>query len=226
MTSCFVRAWIASIAAFMLAVAYRSTILAALIEPSASAASESARSMKLWMDDPSQFLSDAGASRWIIGRSRTPCLSESEADEKACRDAAQQLAGPLHAVMALRSVDREWLRQRLVADLTAGRFIRDRSVSRVHKPYGDIWSAAILVDASSAQQRSIAVEYSANLRDQRHALVRNIFSMAGMCAAILLIYFVLNAATKGYFRGRLRLGAALSLVVLGCMMVHLYASAG
>lgn len=181
---------------------------------------------KPWMDDPAQFLSDAGASRWIIGRSRTPCLSESEADAKACGDAAQQLAAPLSAMTDLRSVNREWRRRRLAADLIAGRFIRDRSISRVHKPYGEIWSAAILVDASSVQLRSIAVEYSAILRDQRHALIRNIFSMAGMCAAILLIYFALNAATKGYFRGRLRMAAALSLVAMGCMMVRLYASAG
>ena len=184
---------------------------------------------KAWVNETTAFLSDSGSKHWIIGRSTTPCLSESEANEKACQDAARQIAGPLHDALHGRSANlgnREWFRCRIQADLNAGRFIHDRSVSKVHKPYGDLWSMEILVDASNDALKSIGVEYAGLLGDEHRSVVQKRMALVSLSAGILLLYGFLNAATKGYFQGRLRIGAAVSLIVSACMIVQFFNAAG
>lgn len=184
---------------------------------------------KAWVDETSAFLSNDGGKQWIIGRSTTPCVSEREATEKACQDAARQMAGLLNDVVRGKVIpagNREWFRRRILADLNTGRFIYDRSVSKNHKPYGDLWSAEILIDASNESLRSIGVEYSRVLDDERRASMRRRGSLVGLCAAILLIYAIVNSVTKGYFQRRLRVGAVLSLVVSACVIVGAFHAAG
>jgi hypothetical protein len=102
-----------------------------------------------------------------------------------------------------------WLERRLAQEVV----VADRSVSRVHRPYGDIWSEAVLVDASKDRLARVAREYSA-WRSNRHQTVGGAAaSVVGLSIAILLIYTAVNAATKGYFRGRLRAAAALTLAL-------------
>jgi hypothetical protein len=112
--------------------------------------------------------------------------------------------------------------RRLGQELSAGgSLVSDRFVSRVHRPYGDIWSEAILVDVSSARLAHIAGEHAVWLSGRQHARRSAVASVVGMSLAILLIYAVVNAATKGYFRGYLRTtaAAAMTLGVIGVWYV-------
>jgi hypothetical protein len=59
----------------------------------------------------------------------------------------------------------------------------------------------------------VAKDYS-DWRNKRHRTVGTaVASVFGLSIAILLIYTALNAATRGYFRGRLRVVAAMALAL-------------
>src|SRR3954462_14437454 len=55
---------------------------------------------KAWVDDFAAFASGPGGKRWVVGRSKSPCLSEAEAFESASRDACDQLYSRLQARLA------------------------------------------------------------------------------------------------------------------------------
>jgi len=177
---------------------------------------------KPWLDDPAAYFSAHADRQWVIGHSSVACLSAAEALDSACRDGARQLAllreGKAHAAPhATRSPDR--LTARMLAELNAGRLIRDRYFARVKKPYGEIWTAAVLVDASDDALRRIAADDAAAERARGIAGVCRAGMLAGLCTAILLAYAGLNAVTRGYFRGRLRIGAALCMLGI-ILMLH------
>jgi hypothetical protein len=171
---------------------------------------------KPWVDDFARFANSTRDKTWIVGHSTMPCLSETEAFDAASRDGSVQLLARLRPRLA-RSYGAEseaWLMRRLGQELSAGgSLVADRFVSRVHRPYGDIWSEAILVDASSARLGSIAHEHAVWASGRQHARRGAMASIVGMSLAILLIYAVVNAVTKGYFRGYLRTGAALGMTL-------------
>jgi hypothetical protein len=179
---------------------------------------------KPWVDDFARFANSSREKTWIVGHSTMPCLSETEAFDAACRDGSAQLLARLRPRLA-RAYGAEseaWLMRRLGQELSAGgALIADRSVSRVHRPYGDIWSEAILVDASSARLAQIAGEHAVWSSGRQHFRRSAAASIIGMSLAILLIYAVVNAVTKGYFRGYLRTtaAAAMMLCVIGAWYV-------
>jgi hypothetical protein len=169
---------------------------------------------KPWADDPASFLNTTGTRNWVVGRSTGPCLSSKEAMQEACADASQQLVNLLGDQLPA-DADWHWLQHRLTSELSSGRLIEDRAVAVEHKPYGDIWSAAVLVDGSSGQLHRLAAEYSRILGDRRVTRSRQLLSVAGLWMAVLATYALLNWLTKGYFRGRLRLTSAALLLVVG-----------
>jgi hypothetical protein len=181
-----------------------------------------ARSDKRWAQEPAEFLSEAREKQWVIGRSTTPCLSSGEATQQACRDGARQVAMLLYPVT--HSGERQWASEQLYAELTRGEMVRDRSVTRVVKPYGELWSAMILVDASPGRLRAIAAEHVRAQEMRQRTSARQWMAFAGLFASILAIYAVLNALTKGYFRGRLRAITVVSLAALACGMIGLLAA--
>jgi hypothetical protein len=194
---------------------YKIPVILAVVACSLAATAAPARPArdKPWLDDPAAFLSNT-RQRWIVGRSTGPCLSATEATQQACADASLQLVASLSGQMPMEA-DRSWLQRRLASDLSAGRLIEDRAVGVEHKPYGDLWSAAVLVDGSRAQLQRLAAEYSRSLGQQRVTRSRQLLSVAGLWMAILGMYALLNWLTKGYFRGRLRLTSAALLLLVG-----------
>jgi hypothetical protein len=178
--------------------------------------------IKPWVEDFPAFASTGDGARWIVGRSTLPCVSEAEAFEAATRDARAQLLARVRPLLGESYDGRSemWLQRRLAQELV----IVDRSVSRVHRPYGDIWSESLLVDAPHDQLARLAREHAIWRNDQRQTAWGAVASVAGLSITILLIYTAVNAATKGYFRGRLRAAAALTLA-LG-LLAALYAIRG
>ena len=180
-------------------------------------------SVKPWVEDFARFANTTPNRNWIVARSASPCLSESEAFDAACRDGAGQLLARLRPRLGRwdGAQSDAWLLQRLGRELASGSLMEDRFVSRVHRPYGDIWSEAILVDGSNRRLSQIAGEHGIWLSSRHHARRGALFSIAGMSLAILLIYAAVNGVTKGYFRGYLRTTAvaAMTLCVIGAWYV-------
>lgn len=182
-----------------------------------------AATTKPWVDDLPAFVNATGGKRWIVGRSMTVCLSEDEAFQAAARDAREQLLSRVRPQLP-HSPDGEneaWLARRLDRELAAGHLVNDRFVSRVRRPYGELWSEAILVDASSDRLSGPMRDYSTWLRVRGDTRRGAVASVVGLSVAILLVYAAVNAITKGYFRGRLRAGAVLSLALGVLAVVYL-----
>ena len=177
---------------------------------------------KPWVEDFPAFASTGDGARWIVGRSTLPCISEAEAFEAATRDAREQLVARLRPLLGQSYDGRSemWLQRRLAQELV----IVDRSVSRVHRPYGDIWSESLLVDAPRDRLSRLAREHAIWRNDRRETAWGAVVSVAGLSITILLIYTAVNAATKGYFRGRLRAAAAVTLAL--ALLAAVYAIRG
>jgi hypothetical protein len=194
---------------------YRPVVLCLLLATASIARAES----KPWVDDFPTFASTRDGARWIVGRSAFPCPSEAEAHDAAERDAIDQAAVRVRPLVGqfLDPQGEVWLRRRLGLELV----IADRALSRVHRPYGDVWSESLLVDAPRDGLARVARDYS-DWRNKRHRTIGSaVASIFGLSIAILLIYTALNAVTRGYFRGRLRTAAAMALA-LG-LLVAVYA---
>lgn len=160
-----------------------------------------------WSEDPAVFLSSTGGRSCTIGRSRGPCLSAGEAEAQAIDDAARQLG---EATADVRAPTDAALGDRVRAMLVAGGFVRDRSLTVTHRPYGDIWSGMVLVDVPPAR---VAAE-RARWADEAHRARLHRMKQASMSAGVILLaYAAANAMTKGYFRGRLRVLAVLALAL-------------
>jgi hypothetical protein len=188
----------------------------------------SSATTKPWVEDFAGFASSTSGKRWIVGRSTSPCLSENEAFEAASRDACAQLSARVRPRLTSPNDFQSdaWLQRRLAQELAAGHIIADRSVARVRRPYGELWSEAILVDASNDRLSGLAREHADWLSVRRHTRRSAVASIVGLSLAILLIYAALNAVTSGYFRGRLRAGAALMLAMCLLAVIYWIQSAG
>jgi hypothetical protein len=182
---------------------------------------------KPWVDDFPAFVNaTAGKQDWIVGRSTMPCVTEDEAFQAATRDAGEQLLARLRPQLSPRSYEPDseaWLQRRLARELVIGRLVSDRYVARVQRPFGELWSESVLVDASSSRVGAIARDYDAWMRGRSDTRRGAAASVVGLSLAILLIYAVVNAITRGYFRGRLRAGAGLSLAA-AMFALYYYAS--
>jgi hypothetical protein len=171
---------------------------------------------KPWVSDFPGYVTGFGGHQWILGRSTRPCATEKEAMDQARSQAAAQVRELLRANVTPARFGGEseaWIRSRVAREMSIGSLVVDRSLSKVKRPYGDVWSAAVLVDASGDRIAPMVREHDAWLRAREVSVRQTTGSILGLGAAILLIYAVMNAATKGYFRGRLRVGGAMALAI-------------
>jgi hypothetical protein len=182
---------------------------------------------KTWVTDFPTFANANGTRQWIVGRTTTVCLNEGEAMERARHTTRQLLVDFLRPQLGQFGPDDEaWLKQRLTRELTTGRLVKDRSVSHVKRPYGEVWSAAILVDASSDRLATVAREHRIWRQSRDTTVRRTGASIFGLSVVILLVYAVLNFLTKGYFRGRLRAMAGFALCGGTMVLIWLMKAAG
>lgn len=178
---------------------------------------------KPWAADPGTYVAADTANTWVFadcGDCR-PTLAEAEHD--ALDDAAAQLMPHVtHAIrrevaagrLDRRGLDRtSLLRQLLVGELRRGTLVADRFAQRYARPYGDVWRSYLLVNASPKVVDPLALRIGTQVAGQETARVsrglRGVLSLAGLAVLVLVVYLLLNAATKGYYAGVLRLVAIL-----------------
>ena len=177
---------------------------------------ESARYLdKPWADDWDSFLAMASpAQRWVRGQSAEPAAGRDEAVAAAQASAANALVplirehsrrsafarGP-KGDAAIRQQALAWFRHNQPADVFVRKYTRT---------YGDVYDAAILVDASDSSLDEIARQIATAARIQRHRTGIAWIAGSSLAVAIPLLYLVMNTLTKGYFTWRLRSGAVLA----------------
>ena len=172
-----------------------------------------------WAADLASFLGDHAGQTWIIGHSNKAALNQAEAERMARQDAARQVEQFVRQQLEASS-------SRLGIPVAMGKSlnlpISDRFVQRFHRPYGDFWSEAVLVEiphdyAQSIHHQQIAA-IQRHVNHARHALP----PLAIALLTILVGYAVLNGLTQSYFTGRLRALAVLlsfGVIVVAALVV-------
>ena len=151
--------------------------------------SPTARPAKPWLTDLAAYQAENGG-RWIVGRSPRPCLSEAEAIAAARADAVD-------AIVSLGNSP--WVRAHLAADARNGQFQEDFQTQRFNRPYGTVWTAAVLMDVSEPLLAANIRRYQweIGLRESRIWVAR-VFATVAFVAG-WVVFAVLNALTRGYF---------------------------
>jgi hypothetical protein len=172
-----------------------------------------------WADDLPGWCNEHPNQLWIIGRSNRPGISAVQARRDAEADASQQLEDYLRSQLQAthRTGVTDWRRIEQAAAVARGGSlpIADRFDQRIHRPYGDIWSEAVLLDVRPSLVTKALGDYQAVAGQHRDRVHRTVGSVAIVLLTILLAYLLLNTITLRYFTGRLRLAAIFcSLVVL------------
>jgi hypothetical protein len=181
---------------------------------------------KPWMDDWETFSNAETKGRWIRAQSEIPVPTEAEAMKRALAAASKELWPRVRQQMNARNAARpgaikvgeEWVRARLEARLRQGEHVTDRFIQTYQRPYGQVWQISILVDASSDDINEMARHCASLARAEFGAKAVTFGSIAGLFGVILLLYFLVNAVTRGYFLWRLR-AAALLLGIAGILIV-------
>ena len=178
---------------------------------------------KPWAADPGTYAAADTANTWVFADCGDCRPTLAEAEHGALEDAAAQLMPHVtHAVnreIAAGRLDRRGqaqmrlLGQLLVGELRRGTLVADRFAQRYARPYGDVWRSCLLVNASPKLVDPLALRIGAQIAGREGARVsrglRGVLSLGGLGLLVLLVYLLLNAATKGYYAGVLRLVAIL-----------------
>jgi hypothetical protein len=169
---------------------------------------------KPWLDDTAAYLSDRTCCNIFIGRSGPVCLTPSEAYDRACRDAAGQIVEHLRPRLSTRIMraDTSRLIENIRGDLIHGKYVTDRYAQQQSKPYGEIWSQAILINLEKRDIERLTAQCEHILRQREQTLLGAAGAIVVMAGVVFLIYVTLNWLTKGYARGRLRALATLSML--------------
>ena len=191
---------------------------------------------KPWAADPGPYLSYT-KDRNIVAQSRRQHANPQLAMHDAMDDAAAQLLPHVRRGIRRAVADGQLdpraempdgrLREMIVDRVHSGELIVDRFASRSRRSYGDVWRQSLLIDASPHVMDRLAI----NLGGQAMAY-RNVqfgswsklaLSIGGILLLILLVYLLLNAATKGYYVWILRLVAVILAAALAAALTHLMA---
>ena len=170
-----------------------------------------------WAADPSAYMNDHPDRTTIIGHCGKVAMSEPEARRAAEEDAVRQAAILVQQHELNRGKRFNGDSIYLLSDLRRTLPIKDRFVQKFHRPYGDVWSESVLIDASSGWLESMSQRHAVAMYQHETRAKRTAASAFIVLITILIAYLFLNAVTKSYFTARLRFVAILFAV--GVMVV-------
>ena len=163
---------------------------------------------KTWLTDTTEFVAANPNQNWQVVRSSDACISEQQAMAQAIEKACEMLK--MNVGMTNAPVTEQYLIE--------GGFISDRFTQSFYGSAGKIWRAAVLVDVSPERLRILAGRKTVMVKHYRSELLNQILTLAGVISLICLVYFFLNAATKGYYSWAMRF-AAVVLILAGIFIV-------
>lgn len=86
--------------------------------------------------------------------------------------------------------------------------VKEEFVERVAKEYGPMYRAYLLLEVSPAKRDLLQREWHSAVVRRKLTVVSGGFAFLVTCIATMLGYLRLDDATRGYYSGRLRVGAA------------------
>jgi hypothetical protein len=173
---------------------------------------------KPWVENFAAFASERPQEHYFVARSREACTSENEAKQQAMADAANQLGQKIGKTWHIPGGS-EFL---MVGsqEVQQGGFIVDQFVQSFDGSAGRIWRHALLIDASARKLEWLDTRMSRVAGSVRASWVRTIASALGVLLVIVVTYFFLNMATRGYYDWSLRI-AGVVLAIVGVIVIFL-----
>lgn len=181
---------------------------------------------KPWVDQFDQFWSRRDG-RYLVARSDTFADSAEAAHEQAMQKAVQILTPPVR--QAINQVERQRgfvpsgegdVRDAVRLHLENGNlFGTDRFSQRLRAPYGVLWREAILFRIDSGAMHVVIEQIAGESLIEHRAQLSQLFGFCVLLLVIVILYVLLNWATKGYYRTTIGLvmglvGAAGSAMIL------------
>jgi hypothetical protein len=170
--------------------------------------------VKPWVDDFAGFASMIPEGQFIVARSVETCTSENEARQQAMEDARQQLD---RLVGAKPTTPGRPPAAVTTKDIQEGGFIADTFVQSFEGSAGKIWRQAMLIDVSAPKLAWLNTRTVHIAQVVRATWARTVLSALGVLVLILVTYFFLNMATRGYYEWSLRI-AGVVLAVLAIVV--------
>lgn len=164
-----------------------------------------------WTTDLAAF-ANQNRGNWVVAKSSGPGITADEALDAARAEAARTLVPKLQ--MRMRTpADHDWLRQNLDAALGHYHgFIADQHLVKNVRPYGETWTASILVDAAPKHLESLALDLDRRLDRQRARIARFLGGSGALVVVTVAAFVLANWLTRGFLR--LRLAVASIVVIL------------
>ncbi len=151
--------------------------------------------------------------RWIVnGR-----LSATK--ERAVADARRQLRDDVASWLD-PEVPRSWVPPVRMLDAMV---VQGPQLKTIQKSYGELFEAALTVDASAQRRTALVEVYNRQLVERRLATLGATLVFILICLAAVSGYIRADEATKGYYTNRLRMLAAAGVGASGVIIYHMVA---
>jgi hypothetical protein len=173
---------------------------------------------KPWVENFAGFINERVDRQFLIARSQDACTSENEAKRQAEEDACAQL---LQRVGQVRPVVPGQPAPTVTpTDLVREGFIADRFVQSFDGMAGRVWRQALLINTSPQKLAMLNNRLQAEVQLERVTWARIIASALGVFVVILVAYFFLNMATRGYYDWSLRIAGAVLAIIAVIFIFH------
>ena len=168
---------------------------------------------KPWVENFSAFAASIPGP-CIVGLSSSNAGSRSQARRQAIANAASQLLPQIRAEIQKvpsTSVDDRWLHAQIETVLSGS--AKDRFSQTFIRPYGgQLFREAVLAEAEPIRQ-AVLHRCLGTLAGQRETWWATVVSAAGLLLFVCILGVILNAVTRGYYRGHVVVVGALVLIV-------------
>lgn len=173
---------------------------------------------KPWVEDFAGFANERPDRQFLVARSRDACTSENEAKRQAEEDACAQL---LHRVGRIDpAVPGQPFPTITPTDLVRDGFVADRFMQSFDGMAGRVWRQALLISTSPQKLTMLNDRLHAEVQLERVTWARMIASAIGVFVVILVTYFFLNMATRGYYDWSLRIAGVVLAIIAVIFIFH------
>jgi hypothetical protein len=200
------------------------TLIAEVAGPRGSAVVQAKLDEKPWLFTPPQR---EGSREYAVVTSGEPAVSREEALQslhlRVTPTVAERVAARLAAAPGPPPSPDDVRRQveaRFGQNTAAA---ADTCVVAVDRPFGRVWFAASLIPVGDADLGPLVASAKAVHTQRRQTYADALVGLVFMLLVLGGVYVVLNALTRGYFRGQLRAAVVVALVVAAAMIFLLIA---
>jgi hypothetical protein len=201
------------------------TFVAQVDSPKGTALVQAQLDEKPWLD--AAPFSDGGR-RYIVARSPHAGATEADARQMAQAAAVDRLV-PLVRERAAQlgnrsgSVPDSVVRKHATQAIASRRHTVDDCLVRVDRPFSPVYFAAEMLDVDPPMVDLVATNALRDVTRGRRGAAGMVGAIAGMVLVLAVVYGVLNALTRGYFRGHLRVAAVVALAAAVAVILLLLA---